>query len=271
MTDGERGRPVVHVLLADGTIPTLGQVDSARGHAVAETYLTAHADGGWLDSRTCAELLACYGIPQLPWAWAETEADAVLAAERLRGADGRVVLKAHWPGLLHKSEQRAVHLDMQSDAQVRAAFRDFETRFAGLMRGVVVQPLAARGTELFAGVVQDQVFGPLVLFGLGRHRDQGPRRPCRTARAADRPRRARPHHRTALASLLFGTHEGEPVDLEGLEQLLLRLSRMASDPPQLAEADFNPVLATPGEVTVLDACVRLLPRRAQDPYSRRLR
>ncbi|GGW79859.1 hypothetical protein GCM10010350_75910 [Streptomyces galilaeus] len=138
MTDGERGRPVVHVLLADGTIPALGQVDSARGHAVAETYLTAHADGGWLDSRICAELLACYCIPQLPWAWAETEADAVLAAERLRGADGRVVLKAHWPGLLHKSEQRAVHLDLQSDAQVRASFRDFETRFAGLMRGVVV-------------------------------------------------------------------------------------------------------------------------------------
>ncbi|MFD9043851.1 bifunctional acetate--CoA ligase family protein/GNAT family N-acetyltransferase [Streptomyces bottropensis] len=255
----------------EGTIPTLDQVDSARAHAVAEAHLTAHADGGWLDPRTCAELLACYGIPQLPWAWAETEDDAVLAAERLRGADGRVVLKAHWPGLLHKSEQRAVHLDLQGDAQVRAAFRDLETRFAGLMTGAVVQPLAARGTELFAGVVQDQVFGPLVLFGLGG---------TATEVLADHAARLAPltdHDVHDLitaprcAPLLFGTHGGRPVDLEGLEQLLLRLSRMASDLPQLAEADFNPVLATPGEVTVLDARVRLLPSLPRDPYLRRLR
>ncbi|MER5927314.1 bifunctional acetate--CoA ligase family protein/GNAT family N-acetyltransferase [Streptomyces mirabilis] len=254
-----------------GTIPELVEVDTASAHTVAETYLAAHPDGGWLDPRTCAELLACYGIPQLPWAWAETEDDAVIAAERLRGADGRVVMKAHWPGLVHKTEQHAIHLDLQGDAQVRAAFRDFETRFAGLMTGVVVQPLAARGTELFAGVVQDDVFGPLVLFGLGG---------TATEVLADHAARLAPltdHDVHDLitaprcAPLLLGAHGGRPADLQGLEQLLLRLSRMAGDLPQLAEADFNPVLATPAAVTVLDARVRLLPRRAQDPYLRRLR
>jgi acyl-CoA synthetase (NDP forming)/GNAT superfamily N-acetyltransferase len=254
-----------------GTMPDLAGVDTGRAHTVAETFLAAHPDGGWLDPRTCAELLACYDIPQLAWAWAETEDDAVIAAERLRGPDGRVVMKAHWPGLLHKSEQHALHLDLQGDSQVRAAFRDLETRFAGLMTGVVVQPLAARGTELFAGVVQDEVFGPLVLFGLGG---------TATEVLADHAARLAPltdHDVHDLitaprcAPLLFGAHGSGPVDLEGLEQLLLRLSRMASDLPQLAEADFNPVLATPGHVTVLDARVRLLPRRAQDPYLRRLR
>lgn len=68
-----------------------------------------------------------------------------------------------------------------------------------------------------------------------------------------------------------GREREHPVDLKELEQLLLRLSRMAADLPQLAEADFNPVLATPGGVTVLDARIRLLPRRPQDPYLRRLR
>lgn len=253
-----------------GTVPELAEVDTARAHVVAETYLAAHPDGGWLDPRTCAELLACYGIPQLPWAWAETEDDAVIAAERLRGADGRLVMKAHWPGLVHKTEQHAVHLDLQGDAQVRAAFRDFETRFAGLMTGVVVQPLAARGTELFAGVAQDEVFGPLVLFGLGG---------TATEVLADHAARLAPltdHDVHDLiiaprcAPLLLGAHGSRPADLQGLEQLLLRLSRMASDLPQLTEADFNPVLATPAAVTVLDARV-LLPRRAQDPYLRRLR
>ncbi|MDH6221016.1 bifunctional GNAT family N-acetyltransferase/acetate--CoA ligase family protein [Streptomyces pseudovenezuelae] len=254
-----------------GTIPELAQVDAARARAIAESYLAAHPDGGWLDPRTCAELLTCYGIPQLPWAWAAMEDDAVLAAERLRGPDGRVVMKAHWPGQLHKSEQHAVHLDLEGEAQVRAAFRDFESRFAGLMTGVVVQPLAARGTELFAGVVQDEVFGPLVLFGLGG---------TATEVLADHAARLAPltdHDVHDLitaprcAPLLFGAHGSGPVDLQDLEQLLLRLSRMAGDLPQLAEADFNPVLAAPDAVTVLDARVRLLPRRAQDPYLRRLR
>ncbi|WP_327341427.1 bifunctional GNAT family N-acetyltransferase/acetate--CoA ligase family protein [Streptomyces europaeiscabiei] len=254
-----------------GTFPDLEGVETARAHAVAEAFLAAHPDGGWLDPRTCAELLGCYGIPQLPWAWAETEDEASAAAERLRGADGRVVMKAHWPGLVHKSEQHAVHLDLRGDTQVRAAFRDFETRFEGLLTGVLVQPLAARGTELFAGVVQDEVFGPLVLFGLGG---------TATEILADHAARLAPltdHDVHDLitaprcAPLLFGARGSGPIDLEGLEQLLLRLSRMASDLPQLAEADFNPVLATPGGVSVLDARVRLLPRRPQDPYLRRLR
>ncbi|MER7182228.1 acetate--CoA ligase family protein, partial [Streptomyces hyaluromycini] len=254
-----------------GTVPALDDVDAERAHALADAHLAAHPDGGWLDPRTCADLLACYGIPQIPWAWAETEDDAVRAAGRLQGADGRVVMKAHWPGLVHKSEERAVHLDLRGEPQVRAAFRDLETRFGHLMTGVVVQSLARRGTELFAGVVQDEVFGPLVLFGLGG---------TATEILADHAARLAPltdHDVHDLitsprcAPLLFGTRGNGPVDLEALEQLLLRLSRMAADLPQLAEADFNPVLATPGGVTVLDARVRLLPRRPQDPYLRRLR
>ncbi|MFJ5778884.1 GNAT family N-acetyltransferase [Streptomyces sp. NPDC093094] len=254
-----------------GTVPDLGDIESERARTVVEEYLAAHPDGGWLDPRTCADLLACYTVPQIPWAWAQTEDEAVLAADRLRGFDGRVVMKAHWPGLLHKTQQHAVHLDLRGDSQVRAAFRDLGTRFAGLMTGVVMQPLAARGTELFAGVVQDEVFGPLVLFGLGG---------TATEVLADHAARLAPltdrdvHELITsprCAPLLLGANGHTPVDLEGLEQLLLRLSRMAADLPQLAEADFNPVLAAPGGVTVLDARVRLLPRRPQDPYLRRLR
>ncbi|MEU6541370.1 GNAT family N-acetyltransferase [Streptomyces sp. NPDC047000] len=254
-----------------GTLPRLDDVDTERARTVVEEYLDHCPEGGWLEPRVCAELLDCYAVPQLPWAWADTEDAAVLAAQRLQGADGRVVLKGHWPGLLHKTAEHALHLDLRGDFQVRAAYRDLETRFAGLLTGVVVQPLADRGTELFAGVVQDQVFGPLVLFGLGG---------TATEVLADHAARLAPltdqdvHDLVTAprcAPLLFGADGGRPVDVQGLERLLLRLSRMASDLPQVAEADFNPVLATPGGVSVLDARVRLLPRRPQDPYLRRLR
>ncbi|MGC9498611.1 GNAT family N-acetyltransferase [Streptomyces sp. WG7] len=253
------------------TVPDPDDIDTSRAHALADDFLAQRPEGGWLDPRACAELLSCYGIPQQPWAWAETENDAVRAAERLRGTDGRVVLKAHWPGLVHKSLQHAVHLDLSGEAQVRAAFQDLRTRFEGLMTAVVVQPLAPRGTELFTGVVQDGVFGPLVVFGLGG---------TATEVLADHAARLAPltgqdvHDLITAprcAPLLFGTQGGGPVDLEGLEQVLHRLSRMAVDLPQLAEADFNPVLATPGGITVLDTRIRLLPRRPRDPYLRRLR
>ncbi|MGV9589856.1 bifunctional acetate--CoA ligase family protein/GNAT family N-acetyltransferase [Streptomyces tendae] len=246
-------------------------IDAQRAHALTDDWLTAHPDGGWLGPRTCAELLSCYGIPQSPWAWAETEDDAVCAAERLGGPDGRVVLKAYWPGLVHKSAQRAVRLDLRGESQVRGAYQDLRTRFDGLMTGAVVQPLAERGTELLAGVVQDQVFGPLVVFGLGG---------TATEVFADRAARLAPltdldvHDlitSSRCAPLLFGSAGSGPVDLDGLEQLLHRLSRMAEDLPQLAEADFNPVLAISGGLTVLDVRARLLPCRPQDPYLRRLR
>ncbi|SDG75722.1 bifunctional acetate--CoA ligase family protein/GNAT family N-acetyltransferase [Streptomyces griseoaurantiacus] len=257
-----------------GTVPDIEGIDRVRAQTVVENFLAGHPDGGWLDPRACADLLACYGIPQQPWEWAESEDEAVLAAERLRGTDGTdgaVVLKAHWPGLVHKSLQHAVHLDLRDEAQVRAAHQDLRARFEGLMTGVVVQPLATRGTELFTGVVQDGVFGPLVVFGLGG---------TATEVLADHAARLAPltdHDVHDLitaprcAPLLFGALGGGPVDLRALEQVLHRASRMATDLPQLAEADFNPVLARPGGVTVLDARIRLLPRPQQDPYLRRLR
>ncbi|MFI8992576.1 GNAT family N-acetyltransferase [Streptomyces sp. NPDC053542] len=254
-----------------GTVPEVADADTEGARAVVDAFLTEHPDGGWLDPAPCAELFGRYGIPQVPWAWAENEELAVAAAEKLAGPRGRVALKAHWPGLLHKSEVGAVRLDLEGADQVRAAYRGLSRRFSQIMTGAVVQPMAERGIELFAGIVQDDIFGPLVLFGLGG---------TATDVLADHAARLAPltdHDVHDLitsprcAPLLFGLRGGGPVDLEGLEQLLLRLSRMACDLPQLAEADLNPVVARPDGVTALDVRVRLVPRRPHDPYLRRLR
>ncbi|MFL4903773.1 GNAT family N-acetyltransferase [Streptomyces sp. MMS24-I2-30] len=254
-----------------GSVPQLPDVETGRAHDLVAAYLDGNPAGGWLDPRTTAALLGCYGIPQIPWAWARNEEEAVAAAERLAGLDGRVVMKAHWPGLLYKSEHRALHLDLRTASQVRAAHRDLITRFGDRMTGVVVQPLAERGTELFAGVVQDEVFGPLVVFGLGG---------TATGLLADQAARLAPltdldvHDLLTsprCSPLLFG-YAGRPAaDLNALEQLLHRLSRLASDLPQLTEADLNPVLAGAHGVSTLDARIRLVPRRPHDPYLRRLR
>ncbi|MFK4145370.1 GNAT family N-acetyltransferase [Streptomyces sp. NPDC004065] len=254
-----------------GSVAQLPDVDAEHAKALVTAFLEEHPRGAWLDPRTTGELLACYGIPQIEWAWARDEDEAVAAAERLAGPDGRVVMKAYWPGLVHKSEQHALHLDLQNASQVRAAHRDLVTRFGDRMTGVVLQPLAERGTELFAGVVQDEVFGPLVVFGLGG---------TATELLADHAGRLAPltdrDVRELITSprsspLLFGYGGTPAVDLDGLEQLLHRLSRMACDLPQLAEADLNPVLAGAHGVRALDVRIRLEPRHPHDPYLRRLR
>ncbi|MEU3459338.1 GNAT family N-acetyltransferase [Streptomyces sp. NPDC006733] len=254
-----------------GTVPPPPTADVEAARALVADFLARNPEGGWLDPRECMALLDHYGIPRQPYAWAENEQDAVEAAERLAGPGRSVALKAYWPGSVHKSDQGAVRLDLADAAAVRAAYRDFSARFGDIMTGVLVQTMAERGTELVAGVAQDAVFGPLVLFGLGG---------TATDLLADHAARLAPLTDHAVhelitaprcAALLFGYRGGGPVDLEGLEQLLLRLSRMAGDLPQLAEADLNPVIARPDGVTALDVRVRLVPRAAHNPYLRRLR
>ncbi|MGW7520111.1 bifunctional acetate--CoA ligase family protein/GNAT family N-acetyltransferase [Streptomyces sp. NPDC054796] len=260
-----RARPPGTVPEAHGTVP-----EAAR--ALVAEYLAENPGGGWLDPLGCARLLEHYGVPQLPWRWATDEEEAAQAVASLtaQGAD-RVALKAYWPGLVHKSDEGAVVLDLDGEDRVRAAYRRLATRFEGQMSGAVVQSMARRGVELFAGVVQDDVFGPLILFGLGG---------TATELLADHAARLAPltdqdvHDLITsprCAPLLFGHRGTQPVDLEALERLLAALSRMATDLPQLAETDLNPVMAGPGGVVAVDARIRLVPRHRKDPYLRRLR
>ncbi|MBP0450602.1 GNAT family N-acetyltransferase [Kitasatospora sp. RG8] len=134
-----------------------------------------------------------------------------------------------------------------------------------------VHRVFAPGVELLAGVVQDRVFGPLVVLGMGG-----------TAAdvLADRAARLAPlteHDLTAMATELHGAplllgHQGaSPADLAAVRDVLARLSRLAADLPQLVEADLNPLIARPGGAVCVDARVRLEPRPSFDPYLRRLR
>lgn len=56
-----------------GRAPDLDGIETQRAHDVVKAYFDRHPDSGWLDPRDCAELLGCYGIPQLAWAWTDTE------------------------------------------------------------------------------------------------------------------------------------------------------------------------------------------------------
>ncbi|MER7673985.1 GNAT family N-acetyltransferase [Kitasatospora sp. NPDC096128] len=247
--------------------------DRRAARSLVDGHLTAHPEGGWLDPLSTADLLEAYGLPLTTTVWARDEHTASVAASGLRrlGHEGKVALKAYWPGQVHKSVSGAVRTGLGSDAEVRSAYREFTRRFGGELAGAVVQPMAAPGVELLAGVVQDQVFGPLIVLGLGG-----------TAAdvLADRVARLAPLSELDLtamvaelrsAPLLVGNGGAPPVDLAAVRSVLARLSRLADDFPELVEADLNPVIARPDGALCVDARVRLERRPSFDPYLRRLR
>jgi acyl-CoA synthetase (NDP forming)/GNAT superfamily N-acetyltransferase len=253
---------------AHGQLPEFDDLDPAGARAITAAFLTANPDGGWLAASDAAALVACYGVPVVATEPVTDAAAAVAAAARL---GGRVVLKAEAAGVLHKTQAGAVRLDLRTDDEVAAAYADLAATFGERLRRVLVQPMLPSGVETIVGVVQEQVFGPLVVFGLGG---------VATDVLADRSARLTPLtdvDATAMiaevraAQLLVGRAGSPAADTAGLAGLLLRVSRLADDLPEVAELDLNPVIARPDGVYPVDVRVRLAPAAPRDPFLRQLR
>ena len=251
-----------------GTMPELAGIRPDDARALVGGFLGRLPGGGWLSPAEADELLRCYGIPVVDGRYVTGAGKAVKAAGAL---GGHVALKADVPGVVHKSDAGAVELDLRGPAEVRSAMRRLEGRFAGRLSGVLVQAMISGGTETIIGVVQEPVFGPLVVFGLGG---------VATEVLGDHAARLAPLteadaddliHEIRAAPLLLG-HRGEPAaDIGALRGTLLRISRLADDLPQVAELDLNPVIARPDGVFSVDARVRVTSHGAADPFLRQLR
>jgi acyl-CoA synthetase (NDP forming)/RimJ/RimL family protein N-acetyltransferase len=256
-----RARPPGHLTGFDDLRP-----DDAR--ALIRDFLVRSPAGGWLSPALTGELLACYGITPAASHPVASEQAAVDAAAKVGGP---VVLKADVPGLVHKSDAGAVQLDLHGPGEVRAGYRALADRFGATMSAAIVQPMITGGTEVIIGVVQEPVFGPLVVFGLGG---------VATDVLGDRSARLTPLTDTDAATLirsiraaplLLGHRGSAPADLPALQDILMRISRLADDLPQVAELDLNPVIARPDGAHVVDMRVRILPAELADPYIRKLR
>jgi acyl-CoA synthetase (NDP forming)/GNAT superfamily N-acetyltransferase len=251
-----------------GTVPEFAGTRPDDARALVETFLGRLPGGGWLSPPEADELLRCYAIPVVDSRYA-IGLPAVLEAVTALG--GHVALKADVPGLVHKSDAGGVELDLRGPSEVRRALGRLQGRFGDRLSGVLVQAMISGGTETIIGVVQEPVFGPLVVFGLGG---------TATEVLGDHAARLAPLtdtdaddliHEIRAAPLLLG-HRGQPAaDLGALRGTLLRISRLADDLPQVAELDLNPVIARPDGVFAVDARVRVTSHRAADPFLRQLR
>ena len=179
---------------------------------------------------------------------------------------GHVVFKADVPGLLHKTAAGDVELDLHGAEEVRVAMLLLQARFAGRMSAVLVEPMITGGIETLAGVVQEPVFGPVVVFGLGG---------TATGVLDDHAARLAPLTGADAEDLIRGIRAA-PALLEQasgtgpLRDTLLRVSRLADDLPQVAELDLNPVIVRADGVIAVDARIRVVGEHLADPFLRQL-
>ena len=206
-------------------------------------------------------LLAAYGIPVLATRTAPGVDQAVAAAAEIGFP---VAIKILSRDITHKSDVGGVALDLDSPEAVQSAARRMLGRIAQLqpqarIDGFSVQQMARRpeAHELIIGVATDPVFGPVLLFGQGGiavevtadHAVALP--PLNVVLARDMI------SRTRVAKLLAGYRNRPPADMDAIVHILMQVSELVADLPEVVELDINPLLADQAGVIVLDARVRV--------------
>ncbi|MFI0263488.1 GNAT family N-acetyltransferase [Streptomyces sp. NPDC017056] len=214
-------------------------------------------------------LLARYGIPVRPALAAPDPDTAVRAAARLGYP---VALKTTAPHLRHRPDLGGVRLDLPGEPELRRAYAEL-TDFLGKPEELrpVVQPMVPRGVDTVIRAAIDPAAGAVLSFGLAGAPSQllGDTAhrliPATDRDVAEQVRSIR------TAPLLFGWRGSQPVDTAALEDLLLRVSRLVDDHPEVVGVDLEPVVVAPHGLAVLDATVRLArPPATTDLGPRRL-
>ncbi|MGA4996258.1 GNAT family N-acetyltransferase [Nonomuraea bangladeshensis] len=194
-----------------------------------------------------AELLSCYGLTVWPAEMVRSPEEAVAAAERLGWP---VVLKVADPGASRRAG--TVRLGLTGPEMVRHAYAEFADQLGEKV--LAVQRMAPQpAVPTVVGVVEDPAFGPVVSFGLGEVtarllQDQGYRLAPLTAEDAAALVRS-----VRAAPLLFGQYGYPPVAVDALEELLVRVGRLANDLPEVARLDLDQVLVGESSVMILGA------------------
>ncbi|MET7273248.1 GNAT family N-acetyltransferase [Streptomyces flaveolus] len=244
-----------------GRVPEYDDIDEKGAAELIGGHL-ARGQGLALGAEETCELLARYGIHVHRALPAPTPDDAVAAAGTLGYP---VALKATAPHLRHRADLGGVRLDLADEEQLRRAYAEL-TELFGRPEELrpVVQGMAPRGVDTVVRAVIDPAAGAVLSFGLAG---------AATQLLGDMAHRLIPvtdREATSLirsirtAPLLFGWRGSAPVDAPALEELLLRVSRLVDDHPEVVAVTLEPVVVAPHGLSVLGASVRLAPPPARD-------
>jgi acetyl coenzyme A synthetase (ADP forming)-like protein len=247
----------------EGVVPHYPDLRESEGKALVADVLASLQTGGdeksrWLMPDEVAKLLGCYGVPMAEWRLAATPEEAGAAAEEI---GGRVALKGVAPKLIHKTEAKAVVLNLEGAAEVKAQASEMAARIAAQGTAVekffIQKMVPSGGVEMLVGVVHDKLFGPVVACGAGGTAVEV----LKDVKVRITPLTDRDAHEmvTSLRTfpLLDGFRGAPKCDVAGLEELLLRVAAMVERHPEIAEMDCNPVIVRPEGAVIVDARIRI--------------
>ncbi|MFD8752140.1 GNAT family N-acetyltransferase [Kitasatospora sp. NPDC059577] len=248
-------------------VPDLDRIDEPGARTLVAAALSTRTavaartqPGGariTLSDAEARELLARYGIDVSPTLPAPHEAAAVAAAASLGYP---VALKATAPHLRHRPDLGSVRLDLTGEPGLRRAHRELDVLLGGAAQAeLVVQRLAPRGVDTVIGATVDPAVGAILSFGLaGAPAELLGDTAHRLVPATDQDV-AGLIREVRAAPLLFGWRGAEAVDTGALEELLLRVSQLVDDVPEIASVDLEPVVVAPHGLAILGARVRVAP------------
>jgi acetyl coenzyme A synthetase (ADP forming)-like protein len=225
--------------------------------------LAGVAAGQWLTPTQVRDVLQLIGVDVL----GEEVVPAEIGPDALAAAALRVgfplALKVQSQAIVHKSDVGGVTLGIADPVALVEALELMKARLAAqallpAVEGWLLQAMAPVGIECFSGITHDPVFGPLVAFGLGGVAVELWRDVAFRLAPLDDIDAAELLDAIRGKAVLDGFRGAPPADRSALQEVLLRLSHLASEVPELAELDVNPLLALPpgrGAIAV-DARIR---------------
>jgi acyl-CoA synthetase (NDP forming) len=235
-----------------GVYPDFPDTNFAEARAICR--LAAAKGPSWLSIDEARSVLAAAGVKLPPGGIARSADEAARLATKVGFP---VAIKLASRTLTHKTEVGGVRLNIANEAAARGAFEEIRAALTAAghpdaMDGVLVQPMIKGGVEVMVGVTQDPLFGPLIAFGLGGVLVEVLADVCfRVAPLTDRDAAEMP--RSIRGWKLLQGFRGQPAaDVEAIEELLLRVARLVEEVPEIADIDFNPVLAQPSGCQLLD-------------------
>jgi len=189
-------------------------------------------------------LLKCYGFNVLPNRLAKSANEAATLAEDMGFP---VVLKIVSAQILHKSDAGGVVLGLENPKDVKKAFENIVSRAgeydpAAIIEGVLIQKMAPPGSEVILGLNRYPVFGPLLMVGIGGIFVEVFQDVVFRLAPIGRNESRRMVRQIKGYRLFQGFRGRPPADVETIEKLLVSLSNMATNHPEIMELDINPLL-----------------------------
>ena len=190
------------------------------------------------------DILNAYGIPTVGTAITTTVEETVKAAEEIGYP---LVMKIVSPQISHKSDVGGIKLNLNNEEEVKAAYEDMMENIPkkepeANLEGVQLQKMLSGGNEVIIGMVQDPTFGPMLMFGLGGIYVEVLKdvkfaiAPVNETEAKDMITGIKTHE------LLEGTRGNKASDIESITDIILRISQLVTDFPEINEFEINPLM-----------------------------